>query len=485
MSVIQDRLSADINQILKTSNKNTVLNLKATLHTPSNDIQLRWLESVVIYRDYNTSLGDYVIVDFRITADVYKEQIEIFKDNMEITIYGWYGSSGNYSDSDNKWPYEERYKLLIMNQKDTQGDKSDNLSKSDMELTEIKMIRAQCVQREMEMLRTVTTDGIFRNVTAKDYLYWLYTVNNGDYGKISGENVKYDCCIYPPNNEVPIESLIIPSGMKVLEIPAYIQNKGTGIYKGNIGTYMQKMYTVSDNKTESQNIIFVYPLYNKDMFDTVVSPKTKLMVFYPANHLWDSTENNFKEDGDVIKIIPSGKMVTDDDGENKLNDQGAGYITNNPMGVLTRNLDIQSGTAEAEPSSSINAIHVQDKRDGMTYTPFVPNVSNEYVLQSELARNTMCSYVMKWRYCDMNKIYPGMPVNIVRSTTRDDIIEIKGSVQATFCRWDVTSRCFSGVINIFAEKWSLNNPRVAGEWDTANDESNPITGTQSLINKNK
>lgn len=484
MGLINDTLQTDIHQILNKENPNKAISLYATLHTPENDVKIRFLEAVTYFRDYNSSVGDYIMVEFRVTMDIYKGYIEPYRDNMEISIYGYFKDQYTGQIDGDEWPYGDRYKLVLLNQKNTQGDKLDSLSASDMSMAGLKVIQAQCVPRELELIRTVTTDGIINNSTIEDYLTWLYTISDGSYGSVSGENINYTPSVYPPNNTESISSVFIPTGTKVLDIPTYLQQVSVGMYKGDVGTYYQKIYAngALGNKSEDQNVIFVYPLYNKDMFDETQSPKAKLMIIYPANHLWDSASNNYIVDGETVKILPSGAIQMEDDGENEITNTGAGYITSNPMAVMSRNLDVSESEVTAEPTDSLNAVHVQDKRDGLVYTPVVPNVANEYLLLSELSKKMMCSYIVKWKFCDMNIIYPGMPVNIVRSTTRDGIIEIKGSVQATYCRWNQSDKTFVGVINIFAEKWSLNHELTAGFDDTADSSTNSLLGTEQLVN---
>lgn len=485
MGLLKDELNTDIHQILAQKNPNGRINLKAILHTPESDITLQFFESITYFRDYNSSVGDYIMVDFKVTVDMYKGYIEPYRDNMELTISGYFGDGdGGGDDTTLEWPYGDRYKLVLINQRNTQGDKLDNLSASDMGIAGFKVVKAQCIPRELEMLRTVTTDGIISNTTIEDYLTWLYTIDDGKYGSVDGEAIKYTPSIYPPNNDNTLSNIFIPTGTKVMDVPTYLQEFCAGVYKGNIGTYYQKIYAngALGNGSEDQNVIFVYPLYNKDMFDETSSPKKKLMIVYPANHLWDSATNNYIVDGDTIKLLPSGAIQMEDTGENEINNTGAGYITTNPMAVLGRNLDVSETDVTAEPTDAINAVHVQDKRDGMIYTPIIPNVANEYILLSDLSKKVMCSYMVKWKFCDMNIIYPGMPVEIVRSTTRDGIIEIKGSVQATYCRWNTSDKTFVGVINIFAEKWSLNHTLTAGFDDTADSSTNSVLGTESLVN---
>lgn len=77
----------------------------------------------------------------------------------------------------------------------------------------------------------------------------------------------------------------------------------------------------------------------------------------------------------------------------------------------------------------------------------------------------------------MNLIYPGMPVCFIRSTTRDDIIELKGSVQATFCQWDNTNKTFTGIIHIYAEKYSLT--KDLEDWKSGSDTESLLLANNS------
>lgn len=115
------------------------------------------------------------------------------------------------------------------------------------------------VSREYEVLRTQYTDGTFRDRHCWTSLYIKEAIERSKEVKIEGKPLDLNIDIVKPNNDYVYDHVVVETGVKILDLPSYIQNKDYGIYNGNIGTYIQRY---KDKLT-----IFVYPLFDKDRFN--------------------------------------------------------------------------------------------------------------------------------------------------------------------------------------------------------------------------
>lgn len=402
------------------------------LHTPEDDYSIQLLTSIDIMRDYNGSIGDYTSVEFRMYADKYLYEIHPYKDNLELTII----------IKEKKKTITNRYKFVIINQSSTDAEKTKNLDKEMIANSQLYNIIGQCINLETEAVRNLYVDGIYKNVTMEK-LVTAELLNMRNKITINGENLELDCNMATPDNKTEYGHVTIPSGVKAVDLASYLQSAdGYGIYNGNIGTYIQKY--------KEKSSVWVFPLYDNLRYDNE-SKLPKLIVVEPATALLDFAENTYKEDGN-LHVLNSGELKLIDQGENEMMDNGTGYISVNPVGFIDRSSSISKTSVTADGDTLMTSAVSKDRRDGNSAAVYVGNGTNMYKVRSDFQRQTFANYHVKWNYCNMDLIYPGMPCCIFKQDRANGVSELKGVVQGTYHRWNNADKTRMGIISIMVEK---------------------------------
>lgn len=418
-------------------------NYTIQIHTPNMDLLPIMFSSIDILRDYNESIADYMVIEFSIASGDFYQYIYPYKDSLEISI------KKDLPDYD----YEcNRYKMVLINQTSTEADQMMNLSPSDLNATEIKNVVCQCIDKNVEALRHIYAQGIYNDCKLEDIIMASMcknldkTIMNGQ--PLSNE-MKFD--VYPTDNTLQYQQVILPTGVKLIDLPSYLQNdKKYGLYNYNIGTYFQIM--------NGSPTYFIYPLYDSRR---VMSPKTgyenqkRLVVVIPDMHLYDYVEKTYAINGDEIRVLAGKNVKLVDTGENELINAGDGYVVSKPEAVMTSNVSITDGNVTAIPDEGLEAVTLKERRDGVDAVKYTGNTSNNYKVRSDYMRATLASYQISWNHCNMDMLYPGMPVNIIKSDSKSGIVTIPGVLQGTYSRYNNANKTVTGLLFIMAEKQAV------------------------------
>lgn len=423
-------LDIEINKIIATKNmKASGTEYKLILHTEDLDLGIQLLNTVEILRDYNGNIGDYVLVNFILMAGDYIKDIQPKKANLEMTIIS---VAGGITTSN-------RYKLIITNNNaDVYGSKYTKITREELNKKEPLIIEAQCVPREIEAVRGLYVDGIFRSTTVKNLL--LTEFKHGfDKIKLEGTPLTVNVNVSEPNNDFNYGHIVIPTGTKLMDLPSYLQNTNYGVYNGNIGTYLQKY---NDPKL---NTLFVYPLYDETRFEKATK---KLMIYNTNTSKLDYIENTYSVDGDLVKIIAGYNTRSLDNGENDLTNHGVGIVSSNPYLVMERNVAVTDSNANVYKQSHMSGQSIKDKKDGVNLDTYIGHESNLYKHRSDLSKRTMSIFQITWSFPDIELLYPGMPVMYLYEDETHGIVKLTGVLQSVFARYSNTNKTLTALLNI-------------------------------------
>lgn len=440
----ESTLSASIDPIL-TEGVTAQYDPKYTIyiHTPTQDLTPLMFQAIDTLRDYNESIAEYMVVEFTIASGDFFQYMFPYKDSLEISIKR---ELPNYE-------YEcNRYKMVIINQLDTDANTLNNLSPNVLNATELKTISCQCIDKNVNAIRHIYAEGIFSKCKLEDIIMGSM-VKKLDQTVLDGQplssNMKFD--VYPADNQLQYEQVIIPTGVKLVDLPSYLQNdKKYGLYNYNVGTFFQMM---NDSPT-----YFVYPLYDTTR---VVSPKTgyenqkRLVVVIPDKHTHDFSETTYMINGDEIRVLAGNNVKLVDTGENELIDGGDGYVVSKPEAIMTSNVTITDAKVTAAPDDGLNSVILKERRDGVDGVRYTGNNANNFKVRSDYKRATLAKYQLTWNHCNMNLLYPGMPVNIIKSDSKSGIVTIAGVLQGTYSRYNNLNKSITGLLFITAEKQAV------------------------------
>lgn len=407
---------------------------EVTIHTPDDDIPPLLLKLVETLRNYNRYVGDYIVVTMEIMGGIFVKDIYPHRDSLEITIAR--------TNKQNYTVYEERrYKaILINNNANVYGSEYTSSTKEEINRRQMVTAEFQCLDLVVEGLRGILVDGIYESVLLKDVIQAELTekINNLT---INGEPADVNIDIVDPVNTNEIKQLVVPTGVKILDFPSYLQNTIYGVYNAGLGTYVQHY--------NNKDTIFVYPLFDVNRFDQV---DKKMIVYYTASMKFDHIETTYAVDGDVLKILAGTNLKSEDDAENEFIDQGDSYIKVQPDLMMNRNVMSSAQGMTLDSTTQVEGVKFKDRRDGMSIPTYLGVESNAYKQRTIITKRTLGRYSFIWYYSKPDLIYPGMPLKYIYEDRDTSIKEILGVIQATATVVDIVKGTRSTYVVFLANK---------------------------------
>lgn len=405
------------------------------LHTVDRDIKLTLLQQVEVLRNYNMYTGDFIAVEFSIEGGTFVKDIFVNKDNLEMTIIKKYNTSKNKED------LVGRYKFIILNHDgNINASQYSKMSRETLNQTYMINVKGQCILRELEGLRSLNVDGIYKNTTLKDLIIAEFS-NASSKMTLEGNPLDIRFTMVDADNNYIYKNLIVPTGINLIDLPSYLQNSDYGIYNGAIGTYMQMV----NNKPT----LYIYPLYNTKRYDDI----TKRMIVYHTNtSRFDFVERTYSTDGDLLKILAGGNTTSYDTGDNDLSNTGDAIISNIPEQIMGTAFQVTDDKITLDKNTLLRGASVKERRDGVMKSVYLGAESNLYKYRAKFIRNTMANYQVKWNYGDIDLIYPGMPVCFVYEDETEGIMELKGIVQGCYNRFSMSQKVNTGILQLMVMK---------------------------------
>lgn len=430
-------LDLEINDIIQNTNPLTdTVTYSIIIHTDERDIPILFSNSIDIRSNYNRDICDYVLVTFHIPAGDFIKDVYPKRDNLELTIV----ETSTVDNSSNK----TRYKLaLVNNTGNVSGSMYTKLTKEQLNEKEMFKVEGQCFLREIEVARGLYAAGVFKSGTVDKVM--LSEFYNGFSGlKVEGSNINLQCNIAKPNNDLTYNHIMIPTGIKLLDIADYLQNRSYGVYNGAIGAYFTKR-----NKA---NTMYVYPLYDKERYDSVTQ---KLNIYYANTSKLNFIENTYKKDGDIVKIIAGSNIKSYDTGENEFIDTGDGVVMSDPMLLTRRNAIITDNDITVSKQSQLTAAKIKERKDGMSQQVYLGNEPNLYRYRSIVNKQAMAVYQLEWKFPNIDLLYPGMPTCFIYEDETAGIVKLKGVLQTVFSRYDFATKTKVALLTVTVAKHNI------------------------------
>lgn len=427
-------LNIDINKIISSSNPYKKYEYEVIVHTEERDITIDQVRSIETMREYNTNMGDYVVINFNMYLGDYVKDVYAYKDNVMCTI------TKNYLDTD-LTDIVTTYKLIVINDGGAIENNSfyKDMSKTELNQKGLIQIEAQLYQIEIEGLKQFYVDGNYSNLTVKNLLLGLF----GDarkYIEVNGQALEFVVYMFDPNNTLEYENIFIPTGIRLADLGTYLQNTSYGVYNGGIGTYLQM-------NEKNKLCLYIYPLYSQTRY--LKKKKEKILTIFKADtDKLDVVDNTYILDGDSIKMFTGSNTKVTEKATDALQDGGDTLISSQSDEVLNRNADITASSFQMDKSEQLKGVSVVNRKDGMKKAKYVGPESNMYKVRTDAIRNTMTFIQVTWHFSNQEMIYPGMPVCYSYEDTINGIVNLYGTVQALYTKFDKVNNTTSSILVI-------------------------------------
>lgn len=402
------------------------------IHTPDNDYRINLIDNVVVKRDYISNIGDYISVKFFMGMGDFIYDIHKNKNRLMMSIIKTNGIS----------TVKNTYKFIMQNNNGTvDSTYIKNTTRDVLNTQHLATIVGQCVDLYTSGIRAATNDGVYQQNNVEEVIANVLDTGFKSLLIEGGKpDVKLD--IAKPDNDRRYDHVVIPTGIKVPDIPLYLQTSLYGVYNGGIGTYLQ---FTGDNYVPT---MFVYPLYNVSRLGNT---KLSCKIWVPLNIRLNISEYSWNKTGDVVNIVTTTGMTSSDSADASLVDKGDAFYKLDPNLMLKRNVDVKNDDVEAHRDNTINGQQIAIRDDKIMHAEYKQTDDNDYETRTKYMLSTLAYYKIPWNYSYMDIIYPGMPVEIVMENNDGKIYYLKGIVHGTIEMYVPSSKSSSGVILVLAE----------------------------------
>jgi len=413
------------------------------LHTSSIDYKVDIVESIEIKSDYNSNVSDYVLLTCMIPAGDYVYDIHKERDNLQVTLIR----------KMNGKKHKKRYKLILVNNKKSiEGSRYTNTPKAELNSMEMIRIEGQCIDLIYERMRLERVDGIYRGLNIELLLRTKFGLTLDE---IKGPG-NYRIDIGKIVNDVVYDHIEVPTGIKLMDLPSYLQETHYGVYNGNIGTYLtssllDRTMSVDRTTNEYKDTIFIYPLYSTKRFDTV---KKKMIIYSIPDAKYENVEHTYRMDGDILKIVTGNSGVGFNTGTDELVDKGTAITVTKADDVMMRNNDTDDD--EVNVSSDLLNVGEYDTKlkDNTINQVHIGPESNMYKYRSDMIKHKMMYYQVQWNYCDVDLLYPGMPLMYIYNDG-NKLIKLKGTLQSIYVHYNMGTNTANCLLNLAVIKPEL------------------------------
>ena len=292
-------------------------------------------------------------------------------------------------------------------------------------------VSLQLEDRSLEPLRIKTVYGVFRSVSMKQLIFNL----------LMGESVKVlvdgkPCVdgidVVDPDNTALNEEMMVPQGTLIASLPTYLQERGKGVYKGGMGTFLQTY--------KGKKLWFVYPLYDLNRFN---KGKDRLVIYAVPEGRLDGIDRTYKSESNALYIVATGKKVYHDTGRvNEIN-EGFGFRMIDANAMMKKPVVIEDGKVLGSRGQLNFEVGSTARKDGMHYAPVLPASANPFKEYSKGLQRQCAQVDIVWENALPELIRPGMPCKYV-FMDKGQYIEKYGTVLGVYALTKLQGKTLSG-----------------------------------------
>jgi hypothetical protein len=414
MEIEESSLWREIQAITQAGKKPVHYTWEAEIHVNGETIKPLKVLSVDNVQDFELKYADEILLTLAISGGKYTKRIYPFKDAIEITLYRTPIGEMDDSVEDEEKPQSERFVATLIDTGNPllEANGMNAPDETTLDLTNLFNIEFQLVNKALDQLRMVTVGGIYRNTTGEDVIKAVLT-NESKKIKVEGGRLPQGVQMVPGANKKARDHVILPHGLKLVDVAEYVHAKCGGVYSAGMGYYYYGDYW------------HVYPCYDTTRFNKASNTLTVINV--PKNKM-PGIERTYRKDGSNLVVLATGEVRFQDDSEVQQLNLGNGvrfaeadkFVEGGVVKTAGNKAVATRGTNTSEFVSS-------ERKSGNNNVRLSSNPinSNSFVEYSKLARRQGSVLTFVWENSLPELLHPGMMVKVLYML-EDEIREVYG-----------------------------------------------------------
>lgn len=415
MEIEQSSLYREIEQIITSPAKPVSFVWVAQIHANGETHNALKVLSLDIVCDYELKYADEILLTVMLPGGTYAKRIYPYQTTLEITLFKYPLNETGEVGNPNAPLETERYTATLLDKGNpiVEGNASNAPTEDALNLTSMMEIQFQLVNKALEQLRMISVGGKYRYCTVEEVVKAVLT-NESKKVQVEGIRLPLGVDMVPASNKAQRDHVILPQGMRLVDVPEYIQAKCGGIYSAGLGYYLQGDYW------------YVYPCYDTERLNQATQSMTIINV--PTNK-FPGIERTYRVDGSNTVVMATGQVKLVDDSEAQQLNLGNGVRfadatkfmegfakTENNRTVVNRGLNNSEFISTPRENGNNN---VQLSENAIT--------ANAYVEYSKLARRQGSFLNLVWENSLPALVFPGMMIKVLY-LDNDEIREIQGVI---------------------------------------------------------
>lgn len=273
------------------------------------------------------------------------------------------------------------------------------------DLSQLKEVTLQLVEPLVDTLRMEEVGGIYRNATVGEVLQTLLgfqlpeknapveTLLGKEYEGLRGVDLQ------PPDNAKRYDHIIVPNGMRLYQLPKYLQ-ENYGVYASGLGWHIFRGWC------------YLYPLLNYRKFTERQRTLTVLNV--PESEV-PVMERTFLNRSGQLYVFATGKTEMTDNTEQVQLNRGNGLRMSKASDLIDGMSKTSQNKTHFSQQSQVTGVVVDERPDKVTNVRQVPGhyTDNPYAQTSELAASLGTIVAVNWDRAAPELLYPGMPTKFL------------------------------------------------------------------------
>jgi len=376
--------------------------ITAILHTEGNNknFPATKVVSLDIDRDFEMNYSDSTMITLLLPAGVYANDIYPYQGDIDITLYrlATIPETGEFDRQ--AAMLVERYTAVLVDTGDklSEGNYGGLSSKTALDLMETQEVVFQLLDKSLEQMRMASFGISMRLTTAGDALRAIMTSESAKLKLPNARRIKGTDMV-PASDTTVREHVIVPQGIRVVDLPMYFQNECGGIYNAGMGYFLAKDYW------------YIYPMYDTGRFNT--AKKTLTIIRVPPKR-YPALERTFRVDGSNTVILANGEAQFRGDSDSQQLTFGNGVRfadASKMMEGFSETVDGKTLFSRGDSNSEFTGVPRENGINNIQLSDN-PITSNQMVEFSKLARRNGSVMAFLWQNSNGSLIMPGMPVRI-------------------------------------------------------------------------
>lgn len=370
----------------------------ALIHIVEKDLAYQPIKvlGIDIERDYEHNLADVINCELAVSPGTWSDYIMPFVENLEISIIA---EPVNFRAPVSVTRYKAYCKTLV-NFRKTDA-RLQNVNTETIDRMDIVKVEFQLVPLLMEKLLPlqIGTNVVNSNVTDA-----LTSLLMGEATKLQGldnADMLKGVDMVKADNETVYDNIPIPHGIKLLDLPLFLQKKLYGVYKQGMGHYIQT------------GMWYIYPKSRTKRNDD----KTRFInIFISPKDFLKYTENTWTKEGNDLYIIAAleGDSKDISTSANTLNKGNGIRVLNPDLQTTDESVKVAGNKAVISRANNVSEVILNESKNGVVNAPFIVNQKDtniyEQVSQVEARDGKLIGLV--WHNSQADLVKPGSVVRV-------------------------------------------------------------------------